>query len=110
THKKMSPWTSTVSASNWRLSLPILKVHCRQRELIMKAMTSSTAPSESLDNGESITVRTAKPVAVTVDGEVKTMNSTALTVEDLLGTMDGVLPGAAVLAGNQEADADEKIT
>src|SRR5699024_9782912 len=68
------------------------------------------APSESLDNGESITVRTAKPVAVTVDGEVKTMNSTALTVEDLLGTMDGVLPGAAVLAGNQEADADEKIT
>src|SRR5699024_8891990 len=55
-------------------------------------------------------VRTAKPVAVTVDGEVKTMNSTALTVEDLLGTMDGVLPGAAVLAGNQEADADEKIT
>src|SRR5699024_12551067 len=38
------------------------------------------------------------------------MNSTALTVEDLLGTMDGVLPGAAVLAGNQEADADEKIT
>lgn len=68
------------------------------------------APSESLGNGESITVRTAKPVAVTVDGEEKTMTSTALTVEDLLGTLDSVTPGAAVLAGDKEADAADKIT
>ena len=68
------------------------------------------APSESLASGDSITVRTAKPVAVTVDGEEKTMKSTALTVDDLLSTMDGVLPGAAVLAGDQEASAEDKIT
>ncbi|WP_301206569.1 ubiquitin-like domain-containing protein, partial [Corynebacterium stationis] len=68
------------------------------------------APSEDLNSGESITVRTAKPVAVTVDGEEKTMKSTALTVDDLLSTMDGVAPGAAVLAGDEEATAGDKIT
>src|SRR5699024_12107477 len=52
----------------------------------------------------------AKPVAVTVDGEEKTMKSTALTVDDLLSTMDGVAPGAAVLAGDEEATAGDKIT
>ena len=68
------------------------------------------APSESLGNGDSITVRTAKPVAVTVDGEEKTMNSTALTVEDLLGSLENVTPGAAIMAGDKEADVDDKIT
>lgn len=68
------------------------------------------APSEDLNSGESITVRTAKPVAVTVDGEEKTMKSTALTVDDLLSTMDGVAPGASVLAGDEEATAGDKIT
>lgn len=54
------------------------------------------APSEDLKDGDVITVRTAKPVAVVVDGQVHELTSTALTVADLLREVPNVLPGSAV--------------
>ncbi|GAB3694920.1 transglycosylase family protein [Corynebacterium nasicanis] len=54
------------------------------------------APSESLSKGETITVRTAKPVAVVIDGETTEVTSTALTVEDLIGELSDVRPSAKV--------------
>ncbi|AGF71909.1 resuscitation-promoting factor [Corynebacterium halotolerans] len=56
------------------------------------------APSESLADDETITVRTAKPVAVVIDGEETDLTSTALTVEDLLGQFEGITPAAEVTA------------
>ncbi|WP_245802969.1 resuscitation-promoting factor [Corynebacterium phocae] len=64
------------------------------------------APGEALRDGEKITVRTAKPVAVTVDGVKKQLTSTELTVQDLVKTLDGVAPGSAV----RTASAVEKLS
>ncbi|RNE48581.1 resuscitation-promoting factor [Corynebacterium alimapuense] len=63
------------------------------------------APSESLDDDATITVRTAKPVAVVIDGTPTDVTSTALTVEDLIGELDDVVPGALVAE-----DGDTKLT
>ena len=68
------------------------------------------ALSEKVANGDSITVRTAKPVAVTIDGVQKQMSSTDLTVSDLLNGLDGVAPGAAVTSGEKAVDEDEVVT
>lgn len=54
------------------------------------------APSEDLNDGDVITVRTAKPVAVVVDGQRHEVTSTALTVADLLREVPNVLPGSSV--------------
>ncbi|GAB2506589.1 Resuscitation-promoting factor Rpf2 precursor [Corynebacterium atrinae] len=62
------------------------------------------APSESLAKGETITVRTAKPVAVVIDGKQTEVTSTALTVQDLIGELDGVTPAAHV------DNADARLT
>lgn len=63
------------------------------------------APSESLAKDASITVRTAKPVAVVIDGRTTDVTSTALTVEDLVGELDGVTPAARVVG-----DEDARLT
>lgn len=63
------------------------------------------APSESLADDETITVRTAKPVAVVIDGEETDLTSTALTVEDLLGQFEGITPAAEITA-----DGDAPVT
>jgi resuscitation-promoting factor RpfB len=63
------------------------------------------APGESLGEGDSITVRTAKPVAVVIDGEATDLTSTALTVEDLLGELDGLTPAARI-----DEDGDTRLT
>lgn len=72
------------------------------------------APSEGLNNGDTITVRTSKPVAVTIDGVQQQMSSTALTVDDLLGSLQGIVPGSAIKAaginGNGEDAKAEKLT
>ena len=68
------------------------------------------ALTEKVANGDSITVRTAKPVAVTIDGVQKQMSSTDLTVSDLLNGLDGVAPGAAVTSGEKAVDEDEVVT
>lgn len=67
------------------------------------------APSEQVDKGDTITVRTAKPVAVSIDGEEKNFDSTALTVEDLVKSLDKVQPGSAVTADGKKLDADERV-
>jgi len=63
------------------------------------------APSESLAKGETITVRTAKPVAVVIDGETTEVTSTALTVQDLIGELSDVRPAAKV-----EEPGDTRLT
>lgn len=68
------------------------------------------APSEKLNNGENITVRTAKQVAVTIDGKSQDVTSTALTIDDLMGSLDGAEEGAAITVGDGEAKGDDKLT
>ena len=70
----------------------------------------SANPDDVLTSGETITVRTSKPVAVTVDGEEKQLSSTALTVQDLLGDMGDIAPGAAVKAAGVDTDGDATVT
>ena len=68
------------------------------------------ALSEPVADGDSITVRTAKPVAVTIDGVEKQLSSTDLTVSDLLGDLDGIAPGAAITSGSKTVEEDETVT
>lgn len=68
------------------------------------------ALSEQVADGDSITVRTAKPVAVTIDGVEKQLSSTDLTVSDLLGGLDGIAPGAAITSGSKTVEEDETVT
>lgn len=70
----------------------------------------SANPDDVLTSGETITVRTSKPVAVTVDGVEKQLSSTALTVQDLLGNMGDIAPGAAVKAAGVDTDGDATVT
>ena len=67
------------------------------------------APSESVADDATITVRTSKPVAVIVDGNEQTLNSTADTVADLLGTIPGVTPAAETAAAD-DAPVTEGMT
>jgi resuscitation-promoting factor RpfB len=67
------------------------------------------APSESVADDATITVRTSKPVAVIVDGNEQTLNSTADTVADLLGSIPGVTPAAETAAAT-DAPVTEGMT
>lgn len=59
------------------------------------------APSDALNSGDTVTVRTAKPVAVTIDGgEAQEFTTTAATVSDFLKE----LPGAG---GSSHAFAED---
>lgn len=51
------------------------------------------SPHELLNNGERVTVRSAKPVAVVIDGTPTQITSTALTVDELMQELGGL--GAA---------------
>ena len=51
------------------------------------------APSERLTRTESIKVRSAKSVAVVVDGQEKTIKSTALTVDELVSEIGSEIGG-----------------
>lgn len=63
------------------------------------------APSESISDDGTITVRTAKPVALVIDGEATDLTSTALTVEDLLNEIDDLTPAAQI-----EQDGHTRLT
>ena len=69
----------------------------------------SPAPSESVADGDEISVRTAKPVAVSIDGERQQLSTTDLTVSDLLNNLQGVNPGAAVKSGEDDVDKDAQL-
>ncbi|EFK54431.1 transglycosylase family protein [Corynebacterium genitalium ATCC 33030] len=63
------------------------------------------APGESLSNGDTVTVRTAKPVGVRIDGgQVQQVTTTAATVNDFLGEMPGVAGGSA-----HDYSADQRV-
>lgn len=63
----------------------------------------SPAPSSKLEKNATITVRTAKPVAVIVDGQERTLTSNAVTVGELLGEID------VARGSNVEGNADKKL-
>lgn len=69
----------------------------------------SPEPSESVADGDEISVRTAKPVAVSIDGEQQQLSTTDLTVSDLLNNLQGVNPGAAVKSGEDDVDKDAQL-
>ncbi len=50
----------------------------------------SPSPDSALSNDSVVTVRTAKQVALVVEGEEKTLTTTAVSVEDLLTELDDV--------------------
>ena len=62
------------------------------------------APGQKLANGDTVTVRTAKPVAVVVDGVAQELTSTAATVGDLLDEA-GMAANAAT-----DGDRDQPVT
>ena len=62
------------------------------------------APGEKIDSGDTVTVRTAKPVAVVIDGVAQQITSTASTVGELIDQA-GVAGAAAV-----DADRDQPVT
>ena len=62
------------------------------------------APGEKLASGDTVTVRTAKPVAVVIDGVAQQITSTASTVGELI-EQAGVAGAAAV-----DADRDQPVT
>lgn len=62
------------------------------------------APGEKLANGDTVTVRTAKPVAVVVDGVAQELTSTAATVGDLMDEA-GLAANAAT-----DVDRDQPVT
>ncbi len=65
------------------------------------------APSESLANGDTVTVRTAKPVAVSIDGgQAQEFTTTAATVDDLLGELPGIVGGSSHSYGEGQAVKD----
>lgn len=63
----------------------------------------SPAPSTALGKNDTITVRTAKPVAVVIDGEERTLTSNAVTVGELLGEID------VARGSNVDGNADAKL-
>ncbi|WP_291314946.1 resuscitation-promoting factor [Corynebacterium sp. UBA2622] len=62
------------------------------------------APGEKLASGETVTVRTAKPVALVVDGAEKQLTSTAVTVADLIGE------AGVTAAASTDVDPDQPVT
>ncbi|HAT1302947.1 TPA: DUF348 domain-containing protein [Corynebacterium striatum] len=68
------------------------------------------APSEKVADGDNITVRTSKPVAVSIDGVKQQLSSTDLKVSDLLGNLDGIAPGAAIISGDKKVTGDDNLT
>lgn len=64
----------------------------------------SPAPDSSLSSESVVTVRTAKQVALVVDGREETLTTTAVSVEDLLGELDEISPADAI-----DADPDTTI-
>ena len=68
------------------------------------------APGEKLSSGDTVTVRTAKPVAVVIDGVAQEITSTAGTVGELLApegeTVTVGAPIITIAGGEGQPDAD----
>ena len=62
----------------------------------------SPALSEGVREGDTITVRTTKPVAVTIDGADTELTTTASTIDELRNEIDGLHRSAKLLANGKE--------
>lgn len=79
------PIELTTFAGNVGGALKAAGVEVGEKDLVYPA------PSDSLNSGDTVTVRTAKPVAVTIDGgEAQEFTTTAATVSDFLKELPGV--------------------
>lgn len=79
------PIELTTFAGNVAGALQAAGVEVGEKDLVYPA------PSEALSTGDTVTVRTAKPVAVTIDGgEAREFTTTAATVSDFLKELPGV--------------------
>ncbi|MEJ6013752.1 transglycosylase family protein [Corynebacterium sp. H127] len=63
-------------------------------------------PGQALNNGDRITVRSARPVAVVIDGKPQQMMSTALTVDELAKQLDIKAADKISLPADQEIPLD----
>lgn len=63
----------------------------------------SPAPATKLTRGEAISVRTAKPVAVVIDGQEQDLTTHATTVSELVGDL-------GVARGSKVGEADAKLS
>jgi len=91
------PIELTTYAGNVGGALQAAGVEVGEKDLVYPA------PSDALNSGDTVTVRTAKPVAVTIDGgEAQEFTTTALTVSDFLKE----LPGAG---GSSHAFAEDDV-
>lgn len=70
----------------------------------------SPALSEDVHEGDTITVRTTKPVAVTIDGADTELTTTASTVGELRSEIAGLHRGAKLLANGKEVLGDDALT
>lgn len=74
----------TTSAGDVSGALEAAGVEVGEKDLVYPA------PSDALQSGDTVTVRTAKPVAVTIDGgEAQEFTTTAATVSDFLKELPG---------------------
>ncbi len=60
--------------------------------------------------GDTITVRTTKPVAVTIDGADTELTTTASTIDELRNEIDGLHRSAKLLANGKEVSGDDELT
>lgn len=70
----------------------------------------SPALSEDVHEGDTITVRTTKPVAVTIDGADTELTTTASTIGELRSEIDGLHRNAKLLANGKEVLGDDELT
>ncbi len=78
------PIELTTSAGDVSGALEAAGVEVGEKDLVYPA------PSDALKSGDTVTVRTAKPVAVTIDGgEAQEFTTTAATVSDFLKELPG---------------------
>lgn len=68
------------------------------------------SPTERLVDGDRITVRSAKQVAVVIDGQPTKVTSTALTVEELMQEVDGLTPADKLSAPTDQVIPLEGFT
>lgn len=58
--------------------------------------------ADKIEEGDTVTVRTAKQIPVTIDGEIQTLSTTAVTVGDILDELGTRATGATVSASRSD--------
>jgi uncharacterized protein YabE (DUF348 family) len=79
-------------------------IHVDEHDLV------SPAPSQSFDDGDTIVVRYARPIVLTIDGETRSVWTTAQTVNEALMTLGVRSRGAYVSASRSKRIARSGMT